>query len=101
MSIKIKKYHKRRLFPRRVPVKNWDGILVIHKGLTAIVHGCLIDLDQDHERRVATVCVRPVDQSMPVGAELDEVKEAADLLADRAKRFLGRGWNIIRWNVAS
>lgn len=95
VSRRVRRAHEQR--PRLVPTKDWSGILTINSGLSVVVCGHLIDLDRDHERRIATVQVRPVDgQNM---TEMDEsnIKQASDLLADRARRFLGSLWTVVRW----
>lgn len=86
--------------PRRVPVRNWEGILVIHKGMTAIVHNHLIDIGRDEQHKIATVRVVPVDKVATNMQMNSDIKEAADLLAERAQRFLGRSWTVKRWAPA-
>ncbi len=81
-----------------MPVRDWEGVIVVSKGLSAIVAGHLIDLKRDDERHVAIVCVSAVDDRPPMTqVETSLIVEAAQLLAGRAKRFLGYGWTVVGW----
>ncbi len=83
---------------RLVAVRDWEGVLVVDKGLSAIVAGHLIDLKRDDERCEAVVSGHPVDDRPPMTPqELSDITEAAALLAQRAKRFLGYGWTVVGW----
>lgn len=69
-------------------------VMAIHTGLSVTVMGFAIDLDRDEAIRVGKVTVDGVPQD-PVS--LAAVKVAAELLARRARRFLGLGWRIVEW----
>lgn len=81
-----------------VPVRDWEGVIVVDKGLSTIIAGHLIDLKRDDGHHEAVVCVQAVDERGPLTqAELADLTEAAALLAQRAKRFLGYGWKVVGW----
>src|SRR5437016_1506432 len=74
-----------------------NGTIVIHKGLSITVCGHFVDLYRDEIHKIATVRASVIIGHKVTGLEYDTVKKAADLLADRAERFLGRGWKVIKW----
>lgn len=69
-------------------------VMAIHTGLSVSVAGFEIGLDRDEGRKTATVVVNGV-PSDPVS--LAAVRVAAELLARRARRFLGLEWRIVEW----
>ena len=83
--------------PRMVPCKDWSDILVIQSGLSVSVHGHFIDLNRDVDRLIATVRVKRTDERSLSDSDKRDVREAANLLAKRAKRFLSDGWTVVAW----
>lgn len=68
--------------------------MAIHSGLSVRVAGHLIELERDELAKVAVVVVK----SVPVTqVEVEAVRVAADLLAARARRFLGQLWTVESW----
>ena len=78
-----------------------DEAIMIHTGLSVTVVGCLCDVVRDEVHHVATVRVAPLPGHTASGTpyEASVVAQAAVLLADRAQRFLGHGWRVIRWQA--
>lgn len=101
--VKLSARYKGELYrpPRRVRIKDWEGVLVVHRGMSAIVHGYLLDLDVDEENRTATVRVKLADPTREVpalnDAQVVDLKQAATVLAKRAQRFYGRAWTVVNW----
>ena len=89
-------YDTVRCLLRGVPDRS-EGSIVIQRGLTMAVRGHLIDLDRDESAKVARVRVAVVEGYAPTGAEFDDVRKAAGVLAERARRFLGVGWTVVPW----
>ena len=79
-----------------IPTDNY-GAVVIHTGLSVVTAcGHRIDLVRDASAKVATVRVRQI-ACAALGADECNVTEAADMLAERARRFLGAGWTVVPW----
>ncbi len=74
-----------------------DGVIVIHSGLSVTVCGHTVTLRRDNARHVAVVCVSVLDGYPVTGLEQPKVAAAANMLAVRAKRFLGPRWTVVRW----
>lgn len=66
--------------------------MAIKTGLSVVIAGCTIEVVKDSDSKRASVEVRG-----DVGRNLDAVKVAADLLAQRARRTLGGGWEVTNW----
>jgi len=82
--------------PRKgIPGQNYI-MREIHRGLSMLVRGCLIDIHRDQARKVATVRVARVTAVMTPQDQI-EVFKAADVLAERARRFLGVKWTVVGW----
>lgn len=73
------------------------SVMAIHSGLVVTCCGHRIDISRDELRKVAVVQVWLIDGHTATGLELSAVKVAADLLAERAQRFLGQDWTVARW----
>lgn len=71
-------------------------VMAIHTGLSVRVAGHLIELERDDASRTARVVVN----GAPVTTlEVEAVKAAADMLAERARRFLGIAWTVVPWDA--
>lgn len=70
----------------------------IHTGLSVTVAGHLIALDRNETTLTAKVVVTVINGHNVTGLEQEAVKLAADLLAERARRFLGLNWTVIPYN---
>ena len=79
------------------PRGEYDGVIVIHKGLSVDVLCHHIDLVRDESARTAIVRVTVVTGYTPTGLERVAVKTAADMLATRARRLLGHKWTVVEW----
>ena len=66
---------------------------MVRTGLSSTVAGCLIEVVRDERNKVGTVVV-----SGDYSKNIDAVKVAADLLAQRARRVLA-GYKIVEWVV--
>jgi hypothetical protein len=73
------------------------GYGVVNSGLSVVVRGHLIWVVRDDARRVAVVSVCTVAGYAATGHEYGDVKVAADMLAERARRVLGHGWTVELW----
>lgn len=85
--------------PHYIPTRDWSGVLVIHRGLSVIVCGHVIDLTYDDGQQIATIVVKPkkpVDGAVSV-EDTETITQAAKLLAHRAQRFLGKSWTVVEW----
>jgi hypothetical protein len=95
---------KNRHWARQLGIPALDrygGALVIQKGLSVTVGEYRIDLVKDEVQRIATVRVST--PHMPEGVTFNshphtELQDAADMLAERAQRFMP-GWRIVRWTA--
>ena len=83
---------------RGVPLYEDDGAIVIHTGLSVITRGHLIEVVRDEDRRVATLHVSVIEGHLVTGVEGPDVQASADLLAQRARRFLGSRWKVLGWD---
>ena len=81
---------------RRLRHYDDDGakVMAIHSGLSVRVAGHLIELERDEVNRHARVVVMT---EPTAGVDAEAVKVAADLLAARARRFLGSLWTVEQW----
>lgn len=81
---------------RGIPNYN-DGAVVIHTGLSIVTAcGHKVDLVRDASTKTATVRVQKIPHVVP-GSDECNLVEATDILAERARRFLGAGWTIVKW----
>lgn len=74
-----------------------EPTIVIHTGLSVTVRGHVVDVYRDNAHKVATVRVGVIAGYTATGLEQADVAVAAELLAARAQRFLGRKWTVVRW----
>lgn len=81
---------------RGIPAKN-DGAVVINTGLSVMTTcGHTVDLVRDETSKVAIVRVA-LTKCTGTAAEQYDLMSAADMLTQRAKRFLGPGWTVVPW----
>lgn len=78
---------------RPAPLRD-DGIMAIHTGLSVTVAGHLVRLERDERRKVAHIMVEVINGHTVSGLETEAIKAAAELLRQRATRFLG-DWRVI------
>ena len=76
-----------------------NQIMAIHTGLSVTVVGHIISLDRDEKTKRATIVVTLIKGHITTGLEGPAIKVAADLLAQRARRFLGREWTVVEWGA--
>lgn len=74
-----------------------EDVITISTGLSVKVVGHRISLQRDEAKHVAVVVVVPIDGHAVTGLEGPAIKVAADLLAERARRFLSREWTVVDW----
>ena len=84
-------------------VRDWQGELVIYRGLSVVVKGIDesfgdLEIDRDEDRKVAWVVARAVDEQFPTPSDYDDINQAAVLLAQRARRVLGKDWCVLDWS---
>lgn len=87
---------------------------MVSTGLSVITQGHLVYLEQDSKSRIASVLVRHLSHNDPRCTDAHKsdsappfegggpapqvsVQDAAELLAQRAQRFLGVRWKVERW----
>lgn len=68
--------------------------MAIRTGLSVTVAGFVIELERDEALKVARVVVKG--KGLASAVEQEAIKAAAELLAKRAKRFLGAKWIVKR-----
>ena len=73
-----------------------DSPIMVLRGLEDIVAGHLIAIARDESAHVAQVTVTSLNGAAG-GPELEAIRVAARLLAQRAGRFLGRDWAVREW----
>ncbi len=78
-----------------------NDVMAIHTGLSVTVCGHLIRLRRDERHQRAEVVVQVLDGHTITGLEVEAVKAAADMLRQRAQRFLGAGWTVAPWRCSS
>ncbi len=88
----------------RMKLSAWDedkdaNVMAIHTGLSVTVCGHLIRLDRDESAQRARIVVEVINGHVVTGLEVDAVSVAADLLAARARRFLGKKWTVEAWRA--
>ena len=86
---------RRRL---RLPPYKDANVMAINTGLSVTVAGHYVYLKRDEQKQVAEVCVNVIEGHQVTGLENEAVIVAARLLAERAQRFLGRGWRIVPYS---
>ncbi len=84
---------------KTAPINDEARVMTISTGLSVTVVGHRISLDRDEKRRIAVVVVTPITNYVVTGLETSAIKAAADLLAQRARRFFGRGWEVVDWKA--
>lgn len=67
---------------------------MIHTGLSVVVCGQKISIVRDEVRKIANVVILPIDSRTLLEGDGAEIQEAIDSLIARAKRFLGREWQV-------
>lgn len=77
------------------PIRDWEGTLVIHKGLSVVLHGHLLSVAKDTKHCRALIQLTPIGVGKALTAEeVTEVREAANILAGRAQRTFGFQWKV-------
>ena len=84
---------------RGIPTHN-DGAVVIHTGLSVVTAcGHIVDIVRDPATKTATVCVKALAYIVP-GSDQCDLVQAANMLAERARRFFGTEWTVVPWTPA-
>jgi hypothetical protein len=82
------------------PPEQDDGAdtVAIHTGLTVIVAGHRLTVNQDEASKTAQVVCHVIAGHTVTGLENPVVEVAAERLRERAQRFLGQDWSVMGWN---
>ena len=77
---------------RPAPIQD-VGIMAIRTGLSVTVAGHLIELERDERTKTARLVVTVISGHQVTGLENEAIRAAAQLLKERAERFLG-DWKV-------
>jgi len=73
-------------------------VVMIYKGLSVRLCGCLIEVERDDDAQEARVLVDTGGRTSLDPLDFEAVKSQANLLRERAQRFFGARWKVYAWD---